>query len=460
MARTSRHRPRRAGAAVLTIASLLGACSSSGDRGVERAETTSTTVAEVGCPDGSTVPDAAPAVALPAATPEPSGPGGREGAFDVATLLPRTGDLAFLGPATLAGVELAVADLDDAGGVLGAPVGLRHGDSAEGTVGTAEAEVARLLDGGADVVVGPLSSATAAAVLEAVVAADALLVTPASTSSGLDALDRAGRLFRTGPTESLQGRALADLILADGHETVAVAARADDYGRAVADALVAGLEGGGASVVARVDYDPSDPDLGDHVADRVAGSADAIVLVGLAESARVLDALIADGDGPRDRAVYGTDGNLGERLADLVAEPGDLACFRGLLPVGRPDPAFAARLRRHAPGLSEADDTALDLAAESYDATVVAALAAAAAGSDDAAAMATSMAGVTVGGTSCRDPRSCLDLVRRGVDLSYVGQTGRIALGDDGNRTDAGLTVVAFDADGHLSRLGTQRVRT
>lgn len=410
------------------------------------------------CPDGSTVPPSAATVEPAPVEPRASGPGGRDGALDVGTLLPRTGDLAFLGPAAAAGVELAVADLDAAGGVLGQPVGLRHGDSAEGVPGTAAAEVARLLADGADVVVGPLSSATTANVLDAVVAGDAVLVSPASTSSGLDALDRTGRLFRTGPTEALQGRALGTLILSAGHETVAVAARADDHGRAVADALTARLEEGGASV-ARVDYDPSDPDLGDAVADDVSGPADAIVLVGLAETALVLDALVEGGDGPRERAVYGTDGNLGERLADLVADDAALACFRGLLPVDQPDASFADRLHRRSPSLADAGPAALDLAAESYDATVAAALAAAAAGSDRGEAIAGAMADVTSVGTTCHDPRSCLELIAGGIDLSYVGQTGRVALGDDGNRTEAGLTEVAFDAQGHLTRLGTRRAR-
>ena len=405
------------------------------------------------------MPDAEAVAAPPAPSPQPVGPEPRPGALDLATLLPHTGDLTFLGAAALAGVELAVADLDAAGGVLGAPVGLRHGDSAEGTPGTAEAEVAALLSAGADVVVGPLSSATASRVLGPV-AASAVLVSPASTSSGLDALDRSGRLFRTAPTEAMQGRALAELILADGHRTVSVAARADEYGQAIADALGARLGELGASVAARADYDPSTPELGDDVVDRLDTSADAIAVVGLAESALILDSLVAAGEAPLDRAVYGTDGNLGERLGDLVADPEDLACLRGLLPVHAPAPSFAARVRDHAAGLAELDDDALDLAAEAYDATVVAGLAAAAAGTDEAGAVAAAMGGVTSVGRSCRGPEACLALIADGADVAYVGETGPLTLDAAGNRSEASLTIVAFDADGHLARLGSRRVRS
>jgi branched-chain amino acid transport system substrate-binding protein len=437
---------------------MLAACSG-GDGGTERASTTSTTAAAVRCPDGSVVPDARPVADPPTASPQPRGPEGRDGALDIGTLLPRTGDLAFLGAAAFAGVELAVDDLDAAGGVLGAPVGLRHADSAEGTPGTAETGLGGLLDSGADVVIGPLSSATAALVLPQIAAGGALLVSPAATSGGLDALDRTGRLFRTGPTEALQGGALADLLVSDGHRTVSVAARADDHGQAIADALEERLADLDASVVTRADYDPSAPGLGDDVLDRLDTEADAIVLVGLSESALVLDALVAAGEAPRDRAVYGTDGNLGERLGDLVEDRGALACLRGLLPVDEPDADFAERVRGHAPELADLDDAGLDLAAESYDATVVAALAVAAAGSDRGEAVAGTMVEVTTGETPCREPQACLDLIAVGTDIAYVGQTGRLALDSEGNRTEAGLTVVAFDADGHLARLGSRRGR-
>ena len=45
-----------------------------------------------------------------------------DGALTIGTLLPQTGSLAFLGPPEFAGVELAVKDINAAGGVLGKPV--------------------------------------------------------------------------------------------------------------------------------------------------------------------------------------------------------------------------------------------------------------------------------------------------------------------------------------------------
>ena len=55
----------------------------------------------------------------------------------VGTVLPVTGDLAFLGPPEIAGYELAVEDINAAGGVLGADVVIEQGDSGDTTTDTA-----------------------------------------------------------------------------------------------------------------------------------------------------------------------------------------------------------------------------------------------------------------------------------------------------------------------------------
>ena len=450
-------RPRRLPALLLAAAVALAGCSEDERAARERPGAPSTTVDDVRCPDGEPLPDGDPVAVVPAPAVQDRGPDGRDGALDIGTLLPRSGELEFLGAATLAGVELAVGDLEAAGGVLDAPIGLRHGDSAEGTPEVAGAEVARLLDGGADVIIGPVASGTASRVLEQVSVAGALLVSPGSTSGGLDALDRAGRFFRTGPTEELQGAALAELVRHDGHRTVALAVRSDDYGRAVADALAARVDEQGGSVLERVEYDPTSTALDQRVVARLDTTADALVLVGLAETAVILDGLVEVGQGPRDRPVYGTDGNLGERLGDLVADRSALACLRGLLPVDTPRAGFADRVRAHDPALAGLDGAGLDLAAESYDATVIVALAVAAAGSDDTGAAAASMATVTAGGSPCTTPDACLALAREGADLAYAGVSGPAVLDGDGNRSVARLTVVTFDPEGHLARVGTRR---
>ena len=67
------------------------------------------------------------------------------GPLTIGTLLPQTGSLAFLGPPEVAGVELAIQEINAAGGVLGKPVELVEGDSGDASTDTATQTVDRLL---------------------------------------------------------------------------------------------------------------------------------------------------------------------------------------------------------------------------------------------------------------------------------------------------------------------------
>jgi len=67
--------------------------------------------------------------------------GDASGPLKIGSLLPETGNLAFLGPPEFAGVDLAVKDINDAGGVLGNPVEHLRGDSGDTSTDIAQQTV-------------------------------------------------------------------------------------------------------------------------------------------------------------------------------------------------------------------------------------------------------------------------------------------------------------------------------
>ena len=67
-----------------------------------------------------------------------------DGTLKLGTLLPQTGSLAFLGPPEFAGVDLAVKEINEAGGVLGQDVTVSHTDSGDTTTDIASQSVDRL----------------------------------------------------------------------------------------------------------------------------------------------------------------------------------------------------------------------------------------------------------------------------------------------------------------------------
>lgn len=213
-------------------------------------------------------------------------------------LLPKTGALALAHPPLAAGAALAVREINAAGGVLGEPVVWIDGD--DGTnPDVAKATLASHRREGVHVVIGAGASGISKAILSDVVAAGLVLFSPSNTDASLTTLDDQGLYFRTAPPDSLQGRALADVIMRDGPRKVALVARRDSYGEGLQGFVRTELEraGLGGDAVKLLTYEPPAGADAPPV-DFSAGAqeikdfgADAVLLIGYAESAAVILAL-------------------------------------------------------------------------------------------------------------------------------------------------------------------------
>jgi ABC-type branched-chain amino acid transport systems, periplasmic component len=84
----------------------------------------------------------------------------------IGTLLPATGDLAFLGPPEYAGVDLAVEEVNAGGGVLGQPIINEFGDSGDTKTDLASQTVDSHISKGVQVIIGAAASGVTANVLE------------------------------------------------------------------------------------------------------------------------------------------------------------------------------------------------------------------------------------------------------------------------------------------------------
>ncbi|PZF93622.1 ABC transporter substrate-binding protein [Micromonospora endophytica] len=232
----------------------------------------------------------------------PAGAG--NGPLVIGGLLPKTGDLALAYPPLAAGTALAIKEINDAGGVLGEDVVWVDGD--DGTNPTvAKATVARHIDAGVHVIIGAGGSGISAAVLEDVVQGGRILFSPSNTAASLTNADDNGLYFRTAPPDSLQGRALADVILRDGPQKIAIVARKDSYGEGLQDVVRSELEraGFGGDKVKLLSYEPGEGaeappiNFSDGAKQIKEFGADAVLIIGFGESAAVVRAL-ADADVP------------------------------------------------------------------------------------------------------------------------------------------------------------------
>jgi ABC-type branched-subunit amino acid transport system substrate-binding protein len=255
----------------------------------------------------------APAAADVAAVPV-EGTRAGDGTLKLGTLLPETGSLAFLGPPERAGVRLALKEINDAGGVLGKPIELSEGDSGDTSTDIASKTVDRELGEGVDTIIGAASSGVTLTVIDKVVNAGVVMFSPANTSKKLSSYPDKGLYFRDAPSDILQGQVLADTIAADGVNNLAIINRNDAYGTGLTEDLTTAFTGSGGKVVATITYDQNAQTFDAEVSKLKDAGADGIMIVGFAESARILALMVQKGIGPSSVKVYGCDGNMGNTL--------------------------------------------------------------------------------------------------------------------------------------------------
>jgi len=237
-----------------------------------------------------------------------------DGTLKLGTLLPETGSLAFLGPPERAGVRLALKQINDAGGVLGKPVELSEGDSGDTSTDIASKTVDRELGEGVDAIIGAASSGVTLTVIDKIVNAGVVQFSPANTSKKLSSYPDKGLYFRDAPSDILQGQVLGDTIAADGVNNLAIIDRNDAYGTGLAEDLTTAFTGSGGKVIATVTYDQNAQTFDAEVSKLKDAGADGIMIIGFAESARILALMVQKGIGPSSVKVYGCDGNMGNTL--------------------------------------------------------------------------------------------------------------------------------------------------
>ena len=90
---------------------------------------------------------------------------------------------------------------------------------------------------------------------------------------------------------------------------------------------------------------------------------------------------------------------------------------------------------------------------ESYDATVLTALAAIEAKTDDPTTFAPDIIKVSKDGTKCSSFKDCADLLKKGKDIDYEGVSGPCDLGDTGSPTKATIGIFQYGADNKYTNL-------
>ncbi|MCC2029613.1 ABC transporter substrate-binding protein [Microbacterium sp. YMB-B2] len=370
--------------------------------------------------------------------------------LSIGTVLPQTGALSYLGPPEEAGVGLATAEINEA--AKGITVEVQYGDSGDPDNKAYETTVPKLLGSDVSALIGAASSGVTKLFLDQAVSAGVITFSPANTSPDFTTWDDDNLYWRTAPSDLLQGEVLGNLIAEDGNQALGIIYLNDAYGTGLEKVVNETFTASGGEVVASESYNAGDTNFSAQVSTILAANPDAIAVIGFEETSTIVPSFVNSGfDSSK---FYFVDGNISQWGDDM---PVSIEGSKGTQPGPVLADDFQERLK--AQWLEQGDGNELvdfNYAAESYDATVLLALASLAANSTDPADIASKLQEVSGGsgdGEKCDSFADCADIILGGGTADYDGYSGGIGFDDAGDPTEASIGIFQYGADNTHTRV-------
>ncbi len=257
----------------------------------------------------------------------------------IGAVIPTTGPLQVYGEAQINALQLAVEEINAAGGVLGRKVELVVADTATNPQVGVEAAKRLVTVDGVVGLIGALSSGVTIPIARTVSSVEGVpQISTASTSPVITTLEDNGFLFRTTPSDALQGVVLGKLVAEQGFRKVAVIYVNNDYGKGLADAFASAYAG---EITASVAYEERQPSYRGELRKASQGGPEALVMIaypgdGIPMIRQALE------EGFFTRFIF-TDGMKAQEVVDAVGAP--LEGAFGTAPTGDPEAPAAKKFR-------------------------------------------------------------------------------------------------------------------
>jgi branched-chain amino acid transport system substrate-binding protein len=364
--------------------------------------------------------------------------GGKDLSLKIGSILPQTGTLAVLGPPEIAGVDLAVQDINAA--KAGLKISVTHKDSGDTSTDIATQSATALLASGVSVIVGAASSGVSKTIIDQITKANVIEISGANTSPDFSNYPDNGFYWRTAPSDVLQGRILGNKILKDGATKVAILYMNDAYGTGLESNVKKSLTAGGATIAGEQIFEPASTDFNSAITSLLATSPDALVVISFDEIKTIAEQLAAKGFD--FKKFYGTDGNYG--VITKKDTNVDIAGAQFTNPGVEATKKFQADLQSMVKKQGSPELGVFSYAAESYDAVVLTALAALQGGKADGATIKANLQSVSEKGTKCTSYAECAKLIADKKDINYDGLSGPITFDKNGDPTEAYVSIYKY----------------
>ena len=361
------------------------------------------------------------------------------GALTLGGFFPETGSLSYLGPDTVAAFKLAIKDINAAGGVLGKNVNTAIADSSDADHADQNTSgVQSLLAKKPGAIIGSPSSSVTKNIYKQASGSKVPVISVGATSPSLSGIDP--YFFRTIAPDGVQGAVMSNVIEQDGVQKLAIAVFNDEYGTGLRKVIVNTLANSNVDIVygKTETFDPTETNFSSLVTTLKAAKPDAILVIAFDQTKQIVKEMISQG--VNTNKLYLTDGNTQDYSGDFTA--GVLKDDPATIPGAEASDAFQKRVKSIDSSVKN-----FTYAAETYDATVLAALAAQKGKAADGETIKNNLPAVSGadGGTKCKSYKECLALLKSGKSIQYQGLTGIGLFNKDHDPSSANIGVYKFD---------------
>ena len=358
------------------------------------------------------------------AAPAESGDSASGGPILLGTISPNTGNLAAYGTAIMNGVNLAVEEINAAGGVLGSQIQVINADD-QGDPTECMNAFNSLVSQGVGLIIGSVTSSCTSAITDSANEEEVVLTSPSSTADSITTED--DYVFRACYADSFQGAIAAAYAKQAGYAKVGVVyCAADTYSKGLYDSFSAACEKYGVEVAAVESTASMDvQDYTNQFASLVNAGVELVYApyyYDIIGPYLVTQARAAGYTG----IIMGADGYDG--APSYVVEGADLTAFNGVYWTNHYDPADeSAMVQNFVKAFQDKyGEIPMAMSALAYDCVYMYKTAMEAAGSADPAAVRDAMADTS---------------------LTYECVTGTFTLDESGTPVK-GATIVSFASEG------------
>lgn len=355
----------------------------------------------------------------------------------IGAVTPVTGAGSLYGGAMQKTMELAVKEVNEAGGVLGRPLRVYFEDGAtDPDAGVRAAK--KLIDVNHVVaILGTWSSAVTLAVAPLAIEAG-IIEMNTSGSPSISDLDDHGLVLRTHAHNVMFGKVAADAAVKRGYKTAALMVNNNPATIAIADQFTQNFERQGGQVVAKVQYNPEQTSYRSEIRQALAAKPDLVLLASYTPDAIVI---VKEGfEEGAEVAWMGPGFALNQQFVDAVgAQLAENVIMIDPVPsVGSTAYKRLEELYRNATGN---DVFEVPYAVETFDQIELLALAIQKAGTTDGSAVAKALIEVSgPPGTKVSSFAEGLELLKNGEDIDYEGASSSIDFDDKGDvKADFGV---------------------